>query len=135
MKEIEKLIPHRPPFLFVDELTEVDEKKISGNHVFIHGELVIAGDPDSDSVPEMILIESMVQCGGAGVKLMGLTEGLFGLAYIENANFHRQAKIGEKICYQINNIKVSKKILKQSGVATVDGNLIADATWMCIRID
>ena len=136
MKDIEKLIPHRPPFLFVDELTEVDDKRISGNQVFDHGGLVISDDlPDSNSVPEMILIESMIQCGGAGVKMMGLTDGLFGLAHIENANFYRTAKIGEKICYQITNIKVSKKIIKQSGVASVDGNPIADATWMCVRID
>jgi 3-hydroxyacyl-[acyl-carrier-protein] dehydratase len=136
MKDIEKLIPHRAPFLFLDEITAVNSDTISGNRTFDKSEQTIAGSfPDSSFVPGMIILESMVQCGGAGVKLLGLTEGLFGLANIENANFHQGVKFGEKVTYEIKNIRIGKKVVKQSGMAFIRDTKVLDATWLCIRID
>jgi 3-hydroxyacyl-[acyl-carrier-protein] dehydratase len=136
MKDIEKLIPHRAPFLFLDEITSVDADSITGNRTFDKSEQIITGSfPDHKFVPGMILIESMVQCGGAGVQLMGITHGLFGLANIENANFHHHVKFGEKVVYEIKNIRVGKKVVKQTGVAFVNGTAVADASWMCVKID
>lgn len=83
----------------------------------------------------MIIIESMAQCGGAGVKMLGIAQGLFGLANIENANFYKGVKFGDKVRYEIKNIRLSEKIIKQSGIAYVDEIPVADATWMCVRID
>ncbi|HLF33906.1 MAG TPA: 3-hydroxyacyl-ACP dehydratase FabZ family protein [Cyclobacteriaceae bacterium] len=136
MKDIEKLIPHRAPFLFLDEITSVDAENINGNRTFAKSEsFVTESFPGTRFVPGMILIESMVQCGGAGVQMLGLTKGLFGLANIENANFIRRVKFGEKVCYEVKNIRIGKKIIKQSGIAKVDGDIVADASWMCVRID
>ena len=136
MKDIEKLIPHRAPFLFLDELTSVDSERITGNRTFTKSEgFVPESFPDTKFVPGMILIESMVQCGGAGVQQMGLTKGLFGLANINHANFHGNVKFGEKISYEIKNIRIGNRVIKQSGVATVNGIIVADAAWMCVKID
>ena len=136
MKEIETLIPHRAPFLFVDEITTVDSDKIVGNRTFDNSEQILKGSfPDFKFVPGMIIIESMAQCGGAGVKMLGIAQGLFGLANIENANFYKGVKFGDKVRYEIKNIRLSEKIIKQSGVAYVDETPVADATWMCVRID
>ena len=136
MKDIESLIPHRAPFLFVDEITTVTPDKIVGNRTFDNSEQILKGSfPDFKFVPGMIIIESMAQCGGAGVKMLGITQGLFGLVSIENANFHSGVKFGDKVRYEIRNIRLSEKIIKQSGVAYVDEKPVVDATWMCVRIE
>jgi 3-hydroxyacyl-[acyl-carrier-protein] dehydratase len=77
----------------------------------------------------------MAQCGGAGAKMLGNTQGLYGLANIVNANFHKGVKFGDKVRYEIKNLRLSEKLIKQSGVAYVGETHVADATWMCVRID
>ncbi len=136
IKEIEQLIPHRTPFLFLDEITFVDETSVHGNRTFERSEQSMSpGNDGLGSVPGTIILESMVQCGGAGVKKMGLAEGLFGLAHIEKADFYDQVVFGEKVSYEIINFKVGKKYIKQSGQAYLNGKVILTATWMCVRLD
>lgn len=137
MKDIETLIPHRAPFLFVDEITVAEFDRIIGNQTFDRSDQILNGSftEEYNFVPGTIIIESMAQCGGAGVKMLGITQGLFGLAYIENANFYTCVKFGDKVRHEIKNIKLGKKIIKQSGVAYVDETPVANATWICVRID
>lgn len=76
----------------------------------------------------------MAQCGGAGVKLLGVTDGLFGLVSIEHAEFFAPAKFTDKIKFIIKNIRLSEKMIKQSGVAYIEDVRILEATWMCLKI-
>jgi len=136
IKDIEALIPHRIPFLFVDEIISANSNEIVGYRTFNNSEQILKGSfPDFNFVPGMIIIESMAQCGGAGVKMLGITNGLFGLASIENANFYKGVNFGEKVRYEIKNIRLSNKVIKQSGIAYVDETPVLSATWMCIRMD
>ena len=43
MNEIESLLPHREPFLFVDEIVEANESKIVAKHVFTEREFFLRG--------------------------------------------------------------------------------------------
>ena len=136
IKDIEALIPHRTPFLFVDEITSANSDEIVGHRTFNNSEQILKGSfPVFKFVPGMIIIESMAQCGGAGVKMLGITNGLFGLASIENAHFYKGVSFGDKVRYEIKNIRLSKKIIKQSGIAYVDETPVVSATWMCIQMD
>lgn len=135
--EIEKLIPHRFPFLFVDEIITANEKEVIGLKSFDKSvDKMLSGSfPDFDFIPGMILIESMAQCGGAGVKKARLAEGFFGLVSMGNVNFFRGVTYGEEIKYVIKNIRVSNRIIKQTGIAYSQNEPIAEATWVCARID
>lgn len=90
--------------------------------------------PGFDFIPGTILIESMAQCGGAGVKLLGTTDGIFGLVSIEDAEFYTGAKFTDHIKFVIHNIRLSEKIIKQTGIAYVNEKKILKATWMCLKI-
>lgn len=93
MAEVEKLIPHRTPFLFVDQIISFSNETIIGIKTFDDRDLWLKGSvPESEYIPGTILIESMAQCGGAGVKLLGITNGIFGLATIEDAEFYATAE-------------------------------------------
>jgi len=93
--EIEGYLPHRAPFALVDEV-EVSEGHIRGAMVFPADSFFFAGHfPGYPVVPGVLLVESMAQCGGAGVKRMGLVpNGTFFLAKVKEARFRRQVRPG-----------------------------------------
>jgi 3-hydroxyacyl-[acyl-carrier-protein] dehydratase len=134
--EIEKLIPHRFPFLFVDKIITANEKEIIGIRSFDKSNEMLTGSfPEFNFIPGMILVESMAQCGGAGIKKAGLADGLFGLASLENVVFLKGVTYNEEIKYIIKNIRVSNRFIKQSGIAYAKNEPIVEATWLCARID
>lgn len=135
MTEIETLIPHRSPFLFVDNLISVSADQIVGTKIFPSHESFLTGSfPEFAFVPGVALIESMAQCGGAGIKKLGLSNGMFAFANIERANFYAGVSYDYLFRMEIRNIKTGARLIKQSGEGYVDGTLCVTASWTCIRL-
>ncbi|MCL2600828.1 MAG: 3-hydroxyacyl-ACP dehydratase FabZ [Treponema sp.] len=135
MNEIESLLPHREPFLFVDEIMQADEKKIVARRVFSEREFFFPGHfPGYPVVPGVILVETMAQSGGAGLRKLGILgdDALFFLATIDKVKFRRQVRPGDEVRLEIENMRVSPRMIKQSGKAYVGDELAAEAEWMCL---
>jgi 3-hydroxyacyl-[acyl-carrier-protein] dehydratase len=135
LNDIEALLPHRAPFLFVDELVQLDKEKIVARHVFTDKEFFFSGHfPQYPVVPGVILIETMAQSGGAGLRKLGVLGGdaLFFLASVDKVKFRRQVRPGEEVRSEIVNLRVSAKMIKQSGKAYVGDELAVEAEWMCL---
>ena len=134
MKEIETLIPHRNPFLYVDELIDLSKDEIVGTTIFSDtNSFLTASFPEFNYVPGVILIEAMAQCGGAGIKKLGLADGLFGFANIEHATFYKGVEYGNVFKMVIQNIKVAEKYIKQSGVGYVGEAVCMELIWTCVK--
>ena len=135
MNGIESLIPHREPFLFVDEITEASKEKIVARHVFTEKEFFFKGHfPEYPVVPGVILIETMAQSGGAGLRKTGVIGdgGLFFLGTVDKVKFRRQVRPGDEVRSEIQNLRISARMIKQSGKAYVGDELAAEAEWMCL---
>ena len=134
MKDIKQLLPHRKPFLFIDRLEKVEQDEIIGYKLFSETEFFFKGHfPQYAVVPGVILIETMAQCGGAGVSASGaLGNVLFFLATVAKAKFRQQVRPGDEVKMVITNLKVSKRMIRQSGKAYVGDKLAAEAEWLCL---
>jgi 3-hydroxyacyl-[acyl-carrier-protein] dehydratase len=134
-KEMEALLPHRAPFLFVDEILSADTERIVARHVFGAGEFFFQGHfPQYPVVPGVILVETMAQSGGAGLRKLGVLGGdaLFFLASVDKVKFRRQVRPGEEVRLEVENLRVSAKMIKQAGKAYVGDELAAEAEWLCL---
>lgn len=135
MTNITELLPHRPPFLFVDRIEQADEtrtvayKTFSGDAFFFKGHF-----PSYPIVPGVLLIETMAQAGGAGVRSLGKLgdDALFFLASVERSKFRRQVRPDEELKLVIDNLRITPRMIKQKGEAYVGDELAAEAEWLCL---
>lgn len=127
--DIKKLLPHREPFLFAGDIVSCTPKSVIATYTFGDRKASV-----SRYVPAPLLLESMVQSAGAGVRLLGVASGVFALARIENAVFSGSAQYGQQIRFEIANIRLSEKIITQSGIGFIDNNEVLSAVWISVKI-
>ena len=131
MENIESYLPHRQPFLFVDDVS-IEGSTIVASRTFRSDEWFFKGHfPAYPVVPGVLLVESLAQAGGVGAKLLGVKpKGLFVLARIRSATYRRQVRPGERLDMEISIVKSSALVLHQKGRGMVDGQVAVEAEWV-----
>lgn len=131
-------LPHRPPFLLIDEMIDVEPGRRASARWTLRGdEWFFAGHfPGRPTTPGVLLLESIAQCGAVVVLADERYAGrlpLFG--GVENARFRRQVVPGDTVVIECEMTKLSARGGKGTGRASVDGLVAATGEFFFVLAD
>ena len=141
--QIQKIIPHRYPFLLVDRITEVNiNKNLVGYKNISISEPVFQGHfPGHPIYPGVMMLEGMAQAGGIlAFQSMEMTEEeaakkVVYFMSIDNAKFRTPVKPGDRLEYRISIVKQKAAIWMLRGEAFVDDKLVSEADLKAMIVD
>jgi 3-hydroxyacyl-[acyl-carrier-protein] dehydratase len=137
--EIQKILPHRYPFLMIDGIEEIERvKRIVGIKNVTINEAHFQGHfPGKPIMPGVLIIEAMAQTGGL-LLLLEIPDREKKLLYfvaIDDARFRRPVVPGDQLKIEIKVISWRGDFCKLDGKATVNGEVAAEAILMCKMVD
>ncbi|MEP6765783.1 MAG: 3-hydroxyacyl-ACP dehydratase FabZ [Gemmatimonadaceae bacterium] len=139
VEDIMQVLPHRYPFLLVDRILEIEERKrivglknVSINEPFFQGHF-----PGHPIMPGVLIIEAMAQVGG--MLLMGsLPDPANKVVYfmsLDNVKFRRPVKPGDQLRIEVDVLQFRGTVCRLHGVAKVDGEVVTEADMAAIARD
>ena len=135
---IREILPHRYPFLLVDRIEELESERVVGIKNVTVNEPFFAGHfPDYPVMPGVLIIEAMAQVAGVLV-LSGIPDRknkLVLLAGVDGAKFRKPVRPGDQLRMEMKVLRSRATMAKVSGIATVDGAVVAEAEIMCVLAD
>jgi 3-hydroxyacyl-[acyl-carrier-protein] dehydratase len=138
INEIRAILPHRYPFLLVDKIVELEPERVVGIKNVTNTEPFFTGHfPEFPVMPGVLIVEAMAQAAGVLIlkSIPDRDRKLVLLVAIENARFRRQVVPGDTLRMEMKVIKRKASVAKMAGVATVDGQVVAEAEVMCKLAD
>ena len=138
---IQKILPHRHPFLMVDAILEMERlkhvvgvKNVSINEAYFQGHF-----PGKPIMPGVLIIEALAQTGGL-LLLQEVPDREKKLLYfvgVDNARFRSPVVPGDQLRLDVTVLswRNHNTFCKLQGRATVNGELAVEATLMCKMVD
>jgi UDP-3-O-[3-hydroxymyristoyl] N-acetylglucosamine deacetylase/3-hydroxyacyl-[acyl-carrier-protein] dehydratase len=136
--DIERIMPHRYPFLLVDRILSLESDRVVGiKNVTINEEFFVGHFPGHPIMPAVLIVEAMAQCGGV-LLLNKVDRPKNVLVYfigIDNAKFRKPVRPGDQLRFELTLLRMKQRICKMEGKAYVDGDLVAEAELLSSIVD
>jgi 3-hydroxyacyl-[acyl-carrier-protein] dehydratase len=137
--EIQRILPHRYPFLLIDRVIEITPrqrivaiKNVTVNEPFFNGHF-----PGFPIMPGVLQIEAIAQAGGALLltEVPDRDSKLMVFTGIEKAKFRRAVVPGDQLRIEVKVLQWRRTMVRMQGTASVDGKLACEATVSCALTD
>jgi 3-hydroxyacyl-[acyl-carrier-protein] dehydratase len=131
---IQKILPHRYPFLLIDRIVEstpdkiVAIKNVTINEPFFQGHF-----PGHPIMPGVLIVEAMAQAGGVmALQIMGATfeTHLVFFMGIDKVKFRKPVVPGDQLRLEVVPLRKGGAIWKMAGKALVDGQVVTEAEFL-----
>lgn len=136
--EIKEIIPHREPFLLLDEVTELEPgervvayKRVREDEYYFQGHF-----PGEPIMPGVLILEALAQAGAVATLALPENRGKMVLfAGLDEVRFKRKVVPGERLRLEVEVVSKRRNFGKGRAVATVDGQLACEAILLFAIVD
>ena len=131
VREIQKIIPHRFPFLLIDRIIDLrpNEKLIAIKNVSVNEHFFVGHFPNEKVMPGVLIVEAMAQAGCIYFYYSKNMQGKDLIYYLAKTTvkFLKPVTPGDQLKIEVTTIKLMKKVGFLKTKAFVGGELVADA--------
>lgn len=131
---IERILPHRYPFLLVDRVDEISEERLVARKMVTRNEPFFDGHfPGHPVMPGVLILEALAQAGAlmaAQISEFNPATHVIYLLAIDKARFRRAVVPGDHLTLEVVPLRKGGAIWKLRGEAKVDGALAAEVELM-----
>lgn len=137
IKEIQKYLPHRYPFLMIDRVLEFEPNKriVAIKNVTINEHIFVGHFPIQPVFPGVLIVEALAQAAGIlAFRSLDRTPedgSAYYLAGTDKTKFRKAVFPGDQIRLQVEIVRLRNRWMKAEGRATVDGELVCSTLLTC----
>ncbi len=136
--EILATLPHRYPFLLVDRIVSLEEKRVVGiKNVTFNEEFFQGHFPGNPVMPGVLIVEAMAQVSAIGLHgvVPDQEKKILYLSAVDRCKFRRPVVPGDQLRIEAEILNLRSRICKCRAVATVDGRVCAEAELLSTLVD
>ncbi|MEI7025687.1 3-hydroxyacyl-ACP dehydratase FabZ [Paenibacillus sp. y28] len=133
INQIQEIIPHRPPFLLVDRILEVEEgvRAVGIKNVTMNEPFFVGHFPGAPVMPGVLIIEALAQVGAVAILKVEANRGkLAFFASMDEVRFRGQVFPGDTLRLEVEITRLKGKFGKGSAVAKVGDEVVAEGQIM-----
>lgn len=136
--DVQKIIPHRYPFLLVDRILEMEPgvravgiKNVTINEPFFQGHF-----PGNPIMPGVLIVEALAQVGAAALLSVEENRGKLGIfTGIDKLRFRKQVVPGDQLRLEVQVLKIKGPMGKAKASAAVNGEIAAEGELMFALVE